>query len=157
MPEKTCFCCSEFSCRKKFTSDSWWLKHIKLYQPELLQAARQKDLTFRNAPQHVESTQRHEFNVINDSVEDLDTFPYLEYIENIADLESQPPPPASTQTEIFPGAGAPLTDYIAESWERDSQGYLETKLQNNPYYPFATSEEYKYIQRGIKKKHLKTY
>jgi len=85
MPGSTPFRCPEFSWRKKSTSGRWGRQHIKLKHPEHLRVARQKYLTIRSAPLRVEPTKRREFNTNKDSVEELDEFPYLEHIENIAD------------------------------------------------------------------------
>jgi len=120
MPEKIPLYCPEFSCQKKFTSDSWQLKHIKLHHPEHLQVACQKNLNVYSAPKHVDPAQLHESNANNDLVEDLDAFPCLQHVEIITDSESQPPPPPLPQTETYPSASAPLSNSIAEPWERDS-------------------------------------
>jgi hypothetical protein len=97
-----------------------------------------------------------EFNANNNLVEDMNAFPYLEQVAKIAGSESQPLPPLPWM-EIYPGAGAPLIDYNAEQEQRNAQSWVETNLQNNLYYPFVTCEKYNYIQRGIKKKGMKTY
>jgi hypothetical protein len=84
-------------------------------------------------------------------------FPYLEHVENTSDLESQPQPPALLRKKTYTSTGAPLHDYIAEIWELDAHSYVEINQHHNPYCPYTTREEYKYIQCGITKKGMKTY
>jgi hypothetical protein len=157
MPEKTPFRCPEFSCRKKFTSDSWRLYNIKQHHSEHIQVAHKKNLTVRCAPRRIESAQHCALNANKDSVKHVNVFPYPEHFENIADTGPQPSPPPLPWTETYPGDGAPQSDYIAELWEPDTHGCLLTNVQNNPYYPFITHGDYKYIQCGIKKQGMKTY
>jgi len=156
-PEKSPFRCPQCSRHERFTSDSWRLKHINLHDPEHHQVECQKIVTMHSIPHHVEPTQRHESNGTSDSVEKLDICSYLDHLEQISGSESQPPPPPLPQTEIYHGASALLCEYIAEPGEQDAQCCLETDVLNNPYYPFVTREEYKYIQCGIKKRGMKTY
>jgi len=110
MPEKTRFSCPEFSCQKKFSSDSWGLNHIKIHYSEHLE----QNLTVRSVTRRIEPAQRCEFNTNKESVKDFDEFPYLENIEYLAATESQPPPHLP-QRKIYHGAGAPRDDYIAET------------------------------------------
>jgi len=157
MPAKTLFNDPQFLCRKKFTSDPWWLKQIKLHYPAQLQGARKKNLTIYSAPQCVEPAPRREFNTDKESIKDVELFPYLEHVKTTADTAILPQPPTPRRREIFSGAGVALSDYMAEWWESDTLGCVETIELNNPWYPCATCEEYKSIQRGIKIKAMKTY
>jgi hypothetical protein len=104
-------------------------------------------VTIYSAPRCVEPTQCHEFKANNDSVGDLDEFPYLEHVENIAYSVSQSPSPPLPQIELYPGTGAVLHHSIAKLWEPDAHGGLEMNLQNSPSYLFATCEEYQYVVR----------
>jgi len=157
MAVKISFRCPKLSRWKNVTSHSRWLEHIKLHHPERRQVAHQKNLTIHSAPQCVEPAQRRELHANKDSVKDLHPFPYLEHVEHIADSESRPLPSTLPRMDTYASAGAVLRDYIQEPWRRDAQGCLQTNLQNNPYYAFATCEKYKYIQCGIKKDGLKMY
>jgi len=158
MPEMTTLRCPEYSCRKTFISDRWQLDHMKLHHPEHLEVAGQMTLTVRSAPRSVDPAQCREFNANKDSVKYLDLFPNRKHLEIIADSESQPPPPPPLPPRAtHSSAGAALSDGIPEPWERDADGFLESNLPNNPYYPFATHEVIKYIQCGIEKKGIRTY
>jgi len=74
------------------------------------------NLTIRSAPWPIEPAQHRERNTNKDSVKNLNVFPYLEHVQNIADLEFQPLPTSLMQTQTYPGTGPPLSDYIAELW-----------------------------------------
>jgi hypothetical protein len=157
MPDMMSLRFPEYSCRKKFISDSWRHKHMKLHHAEHLQVPCEKNLTVRSMPRGVEPAQRRVFNPSIHSLGDLDHFPYLEHLQHITEWESLPQPPPLPRTETYPGAGAPLSDYIALSWGPDAEGFRQTYIQHNPYYPFAMCEEFKYIQCGIKKKGMMMY
>jgi hypothetical protein len=83
--------------------------------------------------------------------------PTAKNLQHIIDLESQPPPPSLSKTGTDHGPGAPQSEYVSEPLTHDTQGCLETNVHNDPYYPFATHEEYKYILCGNKEKGMMTY
>ena len=56
-------------------------------------------------------------------------FPHSNMLKT-SQTESQPAPPPLLRTQIYRSAGAQLSNYISEPWEYDTQGSLETKLQN---------------------------
>jgi len=130
---------------------------MNIHHPEHRQVAHLNYLTSCSAPRHVERARGSEFNTKEESAEDLNPFPYLEHIEIIANVESQPQPPTLSMTELYSGTGSPLRDYMAGWWESNPQGCLESNVQYNPYYPLVTHEEYQYIQWGINKKGMKLY
>jgi hypothetical protein len=90
MPEKTHFGGRKFSCRKKFTSCSWRIKHFKSHHPDHIQVENQQNLTVRTMPQHVESAHSHDFSANNDLVDDIDAFPSFVHIEIISNWDFQP-------------------------------------------------------------------
>jgi len=96
-----------------YTSVSWWLNHIKFNHPEHLQVARWKNLTICSAAHCVKRAKLGEFNPNKDSVEERAAFPYREHVEIITDSESESLPPPLPLTEIYPGASAQFSDYIA--------------------------------------------
>ena len=107
-----------------------------------MQFAHLRNLTISSTPGGIELGQHRESNGDQEGVDDLKAFLCLENIANIADSESQPPPPPVHWTEKSPGAGTPLSEHIAVRWECGAQGCLETNLQHNAYYLFVTCEEY---------------
>jgi len=157
MPVKTPFCCPQFSSWMMFTSESWWLKHIKLHGPKRLHVACRRHLTIGSTAQWVQPTLCREFNANKDSVDDMDAFPSFEHIQSIIDSKSQTVPPPLPRRNTYPGGGAPRSDSSPEPSERDPQSCLETNIENNLFYLFATHEEYKYIQCGMNKKGEKRY
>jgi hypothetical protein len=55
-------------------------------------------------------------------------------------MEAASQPPLLPETETFPSCGAPMSQYIAEPWESDTQGCLEQYVEGNSYYPFVMRE-----------------
>jgi hypothetical protein len=154
MPVKLILRCPANNCRKKFQSDTWRLRHIRTHHPEHAEPGL-KTSHARVVPiaqRRRRPVRPREFNANKDPVEDPDALPYIEHLN---ERESTPPP--QPYTETFPKAGAPLLDYLPQQGESDADGCLEDNLTNNPYYPFATREEYNYVRCGIKKKGMKTY
>jgi len=62
---------------------------MQLHHPEHLQVVCEKNMTAYRAPQRVEPALHREFNDNKDSVEALNTFPYLRRVENVVHLESE--------------------------------------------------------------------
>jgi len=92
-----------------------------------------------------------------DALKELDMISDLEYLQIIADLESETPPPNVPQTEQLPAATAPQETTIAEQWQNDPHGFLQRNLQNNLYYLFGMREESKYLKHRIQKMGKKKY
>lgn len=136
LPRKMPLSCPNCSCRMKFTSDSRRLNHTKLHHLEHLQVPPQKNLTIPSAHQPIELAQHDEFPTDNDSVDELDRFPFLEHVKNGSNSVAQPLPPPLPLTEFCCRASALVSDYFAVLWESNSQGSLETNLQAIPTTPF---------------------
>jgi hypothetical protein len=152
-----------FSCRMKFKSETWMLKHIRQTHPAYLKKQKTSllkpyDNLQRQAgliQQRLKSAPGSEFNTNNYHVTVQSAYPSREHLEFL--METQPEPILEARIEIFPNAGAPLVGYQPQPWECDEDGNLEENLMNDPYFPFTTREEYKFVKRGIKKKGMKTY
>ena len=159
--------CPDFRCRKKFASDTWRLRHIREKHPDLelapLRTVPPAAKILRRANQStptqgsINTARTREFNANKDPVEDSGAYPYIEHLENVEESMTDEEPPPEPRTETYPNAGAPLEDYVPQTGEGDENGCLEDNLRDNPYYPFATREEFNYVQCGIKKKGMKTY
>ena len=68
------------------------------------------NLTIHSALRRIQPAQRHGFNTNHVSVEDLDRFPHLKHVENIADSVSQPLQPPLPWIEKYPGVTALLCE-----------------------------------------------
>jgi hypothetical protein len=122
-----------------------------------LTVARQNNQTIHCTPRHFKPPQHHKVNANIALVENCYEFAYLIAIEIHPVLESRASPARLPQVEIYPWAGAPLSDYIAEPLECCTQGCLWTNLLNDPYHLFEMPEQYKCILCGIKNKCIKSY